>query len=275
MINFIISIVVLLVSVFLLSVSIRYGLAGAGRLDNYFSIKSSGNFDGFQWYYRIPGSAGLIPEYYFYLVLGDDNYFKLNWWSLKTSAFLSVLVTLATLNSRRAVYDYFSLEMVRQQGFASLFTSGFFVWYLNIIVLLYLALFVLIVIESIKMHGIYAPVRILAYGLMCFLMTDLTMIVLGLIIFIALIYFVIKVIWFLFFHSRNRRRQDDSGSTTPAFLKERLRVFKKELIEWEAGNKTHHEERVKKEKPHVKIKRKRPKISRNFPDDDIPGLHPD
>jgi hypothetical protein len=275
MINFLISVVVFVVSVFLLAVSIRYGLIGASRLDQYFSAKTTRNFSGYPWYYRIPFSIGLIPEYYFYLVIGRDNYFKFNWWPVKTSAFLSLLVALATLNSRTAVYNYFSFEMVRQNGFSALFTSGTFTWYMNFLTLLYLALFVVITIESIKMHGIYAPVRILIFALLSVMMANLTVIVLGLIVFITIVYIAFKIIGFLFFSSRRRRNVEEPDNETRQFMQKGFSSFKEELFAWEDQAKPERKQRVEKIKPKVKIKRKRPKISRNIPDDDIPGLHPD
>jgi hypothetical protein len=50
MINFLISIVVIAASVFLLAVSVRYGIMGAGRLDSYFLQKNNSSYPGFQWY---------------------------------------------------------------------------------------------------------------------------------------------------------------------------------------------------------------------------------
>ena len=175
--------VVFAVSVFLLAVSTRYGLMGAGRLDNYFSEKNNSNYPGFQWYYRIPFSIGVIPEYFYAIVLGHDNYFKRNWWALKTASFISVLVFIAGLKSRSAVATYFSFGFLQEKGIIGLFTSGNFVNFMNIIVVLYVALFVLICIESIRMHGIYAPIRIIAYSILSLFMANLTVMTLSIIVF--------------------------------------------------------------------------------------------
>ncbi len=281
MINFLISIILFAVSVFLLGVSIRYGLKGAGRLDEYFSAKANRAFTGFNWYYRFPFSIGFIPEYYFYLVIGRDNYFKTNWWPLKTSAFISVLIAVASLKSRSAVYNYFSFELVKQHGLSVLFTSGNFVWFLNIIMLLYLALFVLIIVESIKMHGIYSPARIIIYSFLSFLMADLTVIVLGLIVFFSIVYLVWKVIKFLFFSRRKSRYRDEPDTdeeTTSGIFRKGLSSFKAEVKEWEQDVKSERKQKreTKKPKHKPKIRRKKPKIKRSsFDDDNIPRLHPD
>ncbi len=280
MLNFLISIVVFAASVFLLGVSIRYGLRSAGRLDEYFTAKSNRSFTGFNWYYRIPFSVGFIPEYYFYLVIGRDNYFKTNWWPLKTSAFISVLLSVAILKSRSAVYDYFTLAFVKQHGFTALFTSGSFIWFLNIITLLYFVLFVLVVIESIKMHGAYSPVRIIIYTVLSFLMADLTIIVLGLIVLFSVIYIILKIIKFIFFsskRSRHREEEDDDETLTETWQKG-LTPFKAEVKAWEQELKAGRVRRTKSKKPKhkPKIRRRKPKIKRTSSfDDDIPRLHPD
>ncbi|RLD25978.1 MAG: hypothetical protein DRI54_03765, partial [Bacteroidetes bacterium] len=182
--GFIMSTVVFIVSAFLLAVSLRYGLKGADRMDDYFSQKNNSDYPGFEWYYRIPFSIGVIYEYFFAIVLSYESYFKKNWWALKTASFISVLVFIATLRNRSAVYTYLSFDFVKENGISALFTSGTFVNFMNIIVLLFVGLFVLICIESIKMHGVYAPVRILVYSFLSFLMADLTIIALSVIVFI-------------------------------------------------------------------------------------------
>lgn len=276
MLNFFISIVIFSVSVFMLGVSIRYGLIGASRLDNYFSIKSGRSFNGNSWFYRLPFSIGFVLEYYFYLVIGGDNYFKTNWWPLKTSAFISILLSFAVLNSRSAVYDYYSFEMIRQQGVLSLLTSGSFTWFLNIITLMYAALFVLIVIESVRMHGIYSPVRVIVYSLLSLLMANLTIIVLGLIVFVTMVYIFFKIVWFLFFSSRRSRRRNDEPKeeSTWGILRNGLSVFKEDVREWEQGLKSERKYKKETVKPKVKIRRTRPKIKRTYKSD-IPRLHPD
>ena len=277
MLNFFISIAVFAVSVFLLGVSIRYGLIGAGRLDDYFSAKSGRSFNGYPLYYRIPFGIGFIPEYFFFLVIGRDNYFKTNWWPVKTSGLLSILIAIVILNSRSVVYQYFSLGIIQDQGIAALFTSGTFVWFLNIITLLYFALFVLIIIESVKMHGFYAPVRIIIYSFLSFMMAQLTVIVLGLIVAVTIIYVVFKIVVFLFFssrRSRNRKEEEDEESTGD-ILKGGLQLFKQEVLEWEDQLKSEKVSRKETVKPKVRIRRKKPKIKRTTYKDDIPWLHPD
>ena len=278
MLNFLISLVVFSVSVFLLAVSIRYGLRGAARLDTYFSQKQPSGYPGFQWYYRIPFSMGVVPEYFFALVIAYDNYFKRNWWALKTASFISILVFIAGLKSRSAVAAYFSLRFLEGKGMAGFFTSGNFVMFMNLIILLYAVLFVLICIESFKMHGFYAPLRIIVYSLLSLLMANLTIITLSLIVFITIVYVVLKLIVFFFSSRRRRRVKEEEDNSDDSVWEKGLRDFKTELYRWEKEEKsrpeaTYHQETKKKKI----IKRKRPKIKRTKISygKDIPRLHPD
>ena len=280
MINFLISMVVFAASVFLLAVSARYGLMGAGRLDNYFSQKNNSAYPGFQWYYRIPFSLGVIPEYYYAIVLGHDNYFNRNWWALKTASFISILVFIAGLKSRLAVSDYFSFSFLQDKGIIGFFTSGNFVNFMNIIVALYVVLFILICIESIRMHGIYAPIRIIVYSLLSVFLTNLTIITLSIIVFVAVVYIVIKVIWFLFFSSKKRKKEEEEDEETAStILSGGLRDFRAELYQWEKEEKTKPITSYKPETTKA-TKRKRPKITRRrkrkvTTANEVPRLYPD
>ncbi len=280
MLNFFISIVIFAVSVFLLGVSLRYGLKNTARIDDYFSQKSNSNFDGFNWYYRIPFSIGVIPEYFYAMVLGNENYFNRNWWALKTSSFISILLFIAGLKSRSSVYSYFSLDFIQENGILGFFTSGNFVMFMNIIVLLYAALFVLICIESIKMHGIYAPARILTYSILSILMANLTIITISLIAFVTIVYVIIKIIGFLFFSSSKQSREDKEEESAGSILKGGFHDFKAELYDWERSEKpdfsSTNSNNTRQSKPKKPI---RPKIRRvrkvKKSDDDIPRLYPD
>ncbi len=283
MTNFLIQIIIFAASAFLLAVSIRFGLRGAARLDDYFSQKNNSDYEGFQWYYRIPFSIGVIPEYFYALVIAYDNYFKRNWWALKTASFISVLVFIAGLKSRTAVAAYFSFDFVKEGGIAALFTSGNFVTFMNIIVILYLGLFVLICIESFRMHGIYAPVRILVYSLLSLMMANFTIITLSVIIFVTVVYVIIKVLAFFFTSRRRRRRREEDyedKETAGTILGKGMREFKTELYQWEGEEKDKPKPTYKSERKTESTKRKRPKITRRRRkktknEDEVPRLYPD
>jgi len=281
MLNFFISIVVFSISTFLLAVAIRYGTMASGRLDAWLLSKSGKDFTGFQWYYRIPFAIGAIPEYFYAMVLSRENYFKLNWWALKSASFISVFLFIALLKSRSAVASYYSLDLVSDQGWMTLFTSGTFIWYLNFITLMYLALAVIVVIESIRMAGIFSPIRVLYQGLLCVLMTNLTVITLSVIVVISIIYLIYKIIRFLFFSSKNQKTSThDDDESAGEILSKGFSGFKAELYTWESERKsvsvsenrtnTRHKPVIKRKKRTVK-----PKVEPMNEDDDIPRLHPD
>lgn len=277
MINLLISIVVFAASFFMMVFAIRYGDRGAIRLDQYFSNKNNSIYPGFQWYFRIPFYIGVIPEYFYALILTYDYYYKKNWWPLKIASFISVLLFIALLKSRSAVYDYMTFNFIVENGILALFTSGNFVIFMNIIVISYMALFVLICIESFKMHGIYAPVRILVYSLLSFLLANLTIISLSIIVFVAIAYVVLKVIGFLFFSSKKNKKEEKDESTR-SILNSGFKEFKSDLYHWESENRNSKTEYVEEET--LKIERKKPKITRRRKeakpiDNEIPRLHPD
>lgn len=280
MINFIMYLFGSAAFIFLLGISLRYGLKGAGNLDSKISRKLNSSFNGFNWYFRIPFSIGVIPEYYFYLVLGANNYFKTNWWALRTSAYITFLLFLALLTNRNEVELYYSLNTVAESGFLSLFTSGITFWYLNLLNLFYITVFVLISIESIRMQKWYAPVRIFIYSFLSFFMSVLTIIVLSGIILVTVLYVAYKIIKFFFFSSnkQNHDNEDVSGQ-----LNNNYRRFRAELYDWESEYKSSIvSSNTKRKKTTIKRKRvvveRKPKPkpkSRPKPNDDTPRFYPD
>lgn len=278
--NFLITLVVFTASLFFMVYSIRYGLLWMRRLDSYFSDRTRSNYPGFRWYYRIPFSIGAVPEYFFAMVLGHNNYFTRDWWALKTASFISILVFIAALKSRSIVYDYFSFNFLLENGTGALFTSGTMIWYLNIVLVLFAALFVLICIESIKMYRFYAPIRILAFTLLSFFMAYLTVMTLSFIIFMVVVYFAFKLIVFFFFSSKDKKdKKEDSEETATSILRGGFKEFKSELYEWEKEeNDDVHFDNNNEEKA-TPIKRRRPKITRRRKKvhiaEDVPRIHPD
>ncbi|MDX9772115.1 MAG: hypothetical protein RBT02_01700 [Bacteroidales bacterium] len=279
MLNFFLSFVVFGVTTFLLALSVRYGIDGAGRLDRWILSRRRHSFEGYDWYFRIPTAAGAIPEYLFAMVLSREHYFRTNWWALKISSFISVLLFVAMLKSRSGVESYYSLDLIRNQGFAAIFTSGTFFWYMNIISLLYTVLIVLITLESIKVAGVFAPLRTLVYLLLSFLMAVLTVATMAVITFTTLIYIVWKVISFLFFSNRSSVSKAGQGDKRAEdILREGFSGFKRDLDEWTSGRKSlRRQEKVpaQRKKPVITHKRATHSGSIFGDDTDIPRLYPD
>jgi len=278
MINILISIAVLIATFFMMVYSIRYGIRAAIRMDQYLSAKKNSTYAGFQWYFRIPFGIGVIPEYFFALILTDSHYYIKNWWPLKMASFTSVLLFIALLKSRSAVMDYFTFQWIVENGILALINSGKFIIFMNLILLSYISIFVMLSIESIKMHGMYAPLRILAYGFLSFLMANLTIITLSIIVFFAVVYVIIKIIGFLFFNSKKDHEEEEEESAG-SILNGGFRIFKSDLYHWEAEDKklkdnSYQEDRPKAERKKPKITRRRKKPSFTV-EEDIPRMHPD
>ena len=278
MLNFFISLVIAAASVFLMILAVRYGLAAAIKLDNKLINKSSGK-EGFLLFFRIPGRIGIIPEYFYALILGHDNYFTRKWWALKTASFISVLLFIAILKSRGLVYSYYSLELLSELGIKGLFTNGATINYLNIITGLYAVLFIVICIESFRMVRYYAPIRILTFTVLCLLISNITIITLSVIVFITVAYLVIKVIWFFFFSSGKKKKdeEEDEESISDIFSGG-LKEFRHDLNEWEEDPESENiisndlvSPESKRRKPRITRRRKRKKPT----EDEIPRLYPD
>lgn len=280
MIKFLLYIISFVGSVFLFSIAINYGLKLADTWDRRISGKLNRSFQGFNWYFRIPFSIGVIPEYFFYLVLRAENYFKTNWWALKLFAFNTFLVFIAVISNNSVANKYYSLSYYTENGISALFTSGVTFWYLNVLTLFFFAIITLIIIESVRMHGWYAPVRIILYSTLSFFMAAVTLMVLSLIITITVLYIAYKIIKFLFFSSSRKKNVDDEDVSEQ--LNNNYRRFRAELYAWENSYRT-STRTIKREIKKPTIKRKRPKVERKpkpkprpkFEDDDIPRFYPD
>jgi hypothetical protein len=269
-------------TVFLLSFAIKYGLQLAGKWDLKINRKLNRNFTGFNWFFRVPFAVGVIPEYFFYLVMRANNYYKTNWWALKLFAFNTFLIFIAAITNNSVVNKYYSISYYTENGITALFNSGITFWYLNILSLVFLGIIVLIVIESIRMHGWYAPVRILLYTTLSFFMATVTLMVLSLIITITLLYIAYKILKFFFFSSRSTSNDDGRDEDVSDRLNNSYRRFRAELYEWESTIVS-TSRTIKKKRKKPSIKRKRPKIEREKKpkketktlDDDIKRFYPD
>lgn len=279
MLHFFLSLIIYAAATFSLALSVRYGIAGAGRLDDWIVSRSGHRFEGFDWYFRIPTTAGAVPEYFYAIVLTREQYFSTKWWALKISSFISVLLFIALLNSRNGVESYYSFEMIRTQGLAAIFTSGTFFWYMNIISLLITVLIVLITVESIKMTGPYALLRAPVYLLLSLLMAALTVAMLFVIIFMTAIYIIWKIISFLFITNRDSGNFSDKGEEKAEdILRSGFLVFKRDLDEWTSRRKSRGtSEKVSEDKktPVITLKRVGQSSSIFGDDTDIPRLYPD
>lgn len=286
MLRFILLLISLAASIFTFAMLIRLVLRWATAWDQKICNKLNSSFTGYKWHIRIPLSVGVIPEYLYFLVLGRKSYFNTNWWALRIASYLSLLIFTAVLFNHNAVRAYYSLSTISELGISAYFTSGSAFWYLNMVNILYLVLFTLISVESIRMHKWLAPLRIFMYTFMSIGMAMISLAVLILIIALSLLYIAYRIVkFFMSSRKRNRRNDDDDdddndNENPTENLNNAYRRFRAELYAWEDERRLNPPARkIKKEKP--VIKRKRPKIERKPKtkpepkDDEIPRIYPD
>lgn len=265
------------ISVFLISLMIRYLLKASFSWDSRMCTRLSSNFCGFRRHLRMPTAIGVVPEFFYFMVLGRDNYFNARWWALRWASYISFLLFLAVLFSRTAVQEYYSWNYLSENGLMAYFTAGSGFWYLHMVNLFFLGLVTMIIIESIRMHKGWAPIRIIFYSLLSFMMAYVSIMVLVLIISFTILYICYKIIRFFMSSGRKTKVEVDNDDDTSDKLNNTYRQFRAELYEWEAERKEIRA--IDKEEKKTVIKRKRPKIKRKprnvRKDDDIPRFHPE
>lgn len=277
MLRFILLLIGLAAAVYTMALAIRYGLKGSLAWDRKICDKRNAGFRGYNWQFRIPTSVGVIPEYFYFLVLGRHSYFNARWWALRAAAYISLLLFLAILVDRSTVQSYYSFSLIREYGFTSLINAGSSIWYLNMINILYSFLFITITVESIRMHAWLAPVRILFYSILSILIASISLTSLTLIIALSLLYVVYRIIkWFWTSRKRVKVSGHDDQNEITEKLNNSYRRFRAELYAWEKEQKEN--KHVIEEREHNKeVKTRRPVIVREAvrKDDDIPRFHPD
>ena len=105
-------------------------------------------------------------------------------------------------------------------------------------------------------------------------MASLTIIVLGLIVFITAIYIAFKIIKFLFFSNKKSYTRNDDEEEVTGIFRKGLSSFKPEVLEWEKELKTATPKTKERKKAKIRIKRKE-NVSEKTYKSDIPRLHPD
>jgi len=212
-------ILTLLMAVLLVTAAIfitKYGLRMAGKLDKRLSIIVHHSFPGFQWYFRLPFRAGILTEYYFFLIIGKKNFFKTNWWPLKMFAYSSLLLFFAFLFNRTGVIHFYRYSIVSfDTGFLAE-NMNFLFWYLTGILIIDLIIIMLLLTESVRMHLWLAPVRIIIYLCLSILFSLLALFTCLVLLFFPLMYIVYRI----------------SGSGTFSKIRYHYSQFYFKLAEW-------------------------------------------
>jgi hypothetical protein len=276
MLRFILFIIGGIASVLLFALMIRYLLKLSFSWDSRICSKLKSSFCGFRRHFRMPTVIGVLPEFLYFLVLGRDNYFNARWWALRMASYTSFLFFLAVLFRKSVVETYYSPTFFSENGLAAYLGGSSGMWYLNFVNLLFVALLFVILLESVRMHKGWAPVRFILYSLMASFMAYITIITMSLIISLTFLYICYKIIRFFMKSGRHPDIEVDDNDSPSDKLNNRYRRFRAELYEWEAERKADRRARSKKKK--TMIRRKRPKIKRKpkkkYADNDIPRIHP-
>jgi hypothetical protein len=224
----------------------------------------------------MPSTIGVVPEFFFFMVLGRENYFNARWWALRWASYFSFLFFLAALFSRSTIERYYSWSFLTENGIGAYFSSSG-MWYLHMLNLFFIGLVAMILVESIRMHKAWAPVRFILYTFLSVCMAYISMITIALIIAITFLYLCYKIIRFFMSSGRKTKIEVDDDDSASDKLNNTYRQFRAELYEWEAYRK--EERKSRREEKKTVIKRKRLKIERKprtvRKDDDIPRFHPE
>jgi phosphoglycerol transferase MdoB-like AlkP superfamily enzyme len=264
------------ISVFLIALMIRYMLKVSFAWDSRMCTKLKRSFCGFRRHLRMPTAIGVVPEFFYFMVLGRENYFNARWWALRAASYISFLLFLAALFSRSTVENYYSWSYLGENGLTAYFT-GSGMWYLNMINFFFLGLIAMILIESILMHKAWAPVRFIMYTFLSLCMAYISVITIALIIAITFLYVCYKIIRFFMSSGRNTKVEVDNDDGVSDKLNNTYRQFRAELYEWETERK--NDRKARRDEKKTVIKRRKPRIERKprsvHKNNDIPRIHPE
>lgn len=164
----------------------------------------------------LPTRLGKLFDYYQYRVIGETNYFKGISWPVKVASVISLLLFIAFSSNKQGVIDYYSLSFFRENDVATIFGSEISIWFLHVITVSYLVLFGLILIESVRMHKYFAPVRVIMLVLFSVIMSLLTVLSISVLIITSVIYLILRIIRFIFFN-KSRKDKTESQSDKKGF----------------------------------------------------------
>lgn len=270
--TFISRILIFIAVTVVLAVLVRFGLRLIALIDKKFVPKTGSAFNGFAWFFRLPGKVGDLAEYYFYFLLGSKDFFSRRAWPIKVAGLLSLLLYIAYLLKGAFTKSYLSFEYFNDDVLFFLHT-GFWGWYLNTIVSGYLALVTLVTLESTRMKGLRAPLRVLSYLVLTAATTTCTFLFMASLLVAGIIYIVIRFILSLFLRSRivggeSRWLSENLNIMTFTYFRQVLKVWEDDL----SNGNIELESEVTVKKPPLKKKTVTKEVK---PDSSIPKAYPD
>jgi len=259
MLGYLLRYLLIIASLIALIFFVRYSLKMLSRFDRFFTKRYPHTSKGFRWGIRLPTRVGEVLEFYFYVIIGKKNYMNYSSWPVKLTLIISVFLFLAMLFGRSFVTDYYTFAM---EGPNPYLTGGSNVWFLHLVNFSYFAVLVLVAVDSIKMMGYFAPLRILYFAVVMAASVGASVLSFSLFIAFSVFYLIIKILGFFF---RSRRRYRHEKEQKPSLLAKHYARF------LEVHNAFDHPDIVNEEpRPEP-----RPVKEKRYYDDDINKLYSD
>jgi hypothetical protein len=256
MLNFILKLVLGIAGLVGLIFFIRYSLTMLSGFDKFFTKRYRHTSRGLRWGIRLPTKVGEVVEFYFYVILGKKNYMNYSSWPIKITLIISMFLFLAILTSWSFVANYYTFQL----GYY--YEGGSILWYLHLITLAYLSVIVLVSVDSIKMMGYFAPLRILYFGVVMVASIGASVLSFSLFIAFSFFYLIIKILGFFF---RSRRRYRYEKERKPSLLARHYARF------MEVHDVFDHPDIVNKDT----YTETRPQKEKRYYDDDIKKVYSD
>ena len=191
---------------------VRYSLKMLSKFDKFFTKRYPHTSKGLRWGIRLPTKVGEVLEFYFYVIMGKKNFMNYSSWPVKLTLIISVFLFLAMLFGRSFVTGYYTFAL---EGSNPYLTGGSNVWFLNLVNFAYLSVLVLVAVDSIKMMGYFAPLRILYFAVVMVASVGASVLSFSLFITFSVFYLIIRILGFFF---RSRRRYRYKKEPKPSLL---------------------------------------------------------
>ncbi len=234
------------------------------RTDRFFTRKYPHLSRGFQWGMRIPYKVGEVLQFYFYCLMGKKNYTNYSTWPVKIALLISIFLFMAMLTKRSYTEAYYTLNLVSSDGSNPYLHGGTILWYLHMVNLAYLGLIALVSLDSIRMMGWFAPVRIIQVTFSIFISAVTSQISFFMLVIMSFMYLAFKIIAFLFKNNRRVVIKEKKPSLVAKYYMQFLEVKNS----FDSPDIDNSSVRVRKPKP-------KPKTRLDFYDDNIPKLKSD
>ena len=202
---------------------LRLLLTLQSRLDRYFTSHYPRYSRGFRWGIRIPTKVGEVLQFYFYAIMGRKHYMNYSSWPVKVALMISVFLFLGFITGRRFFNDYYALGLSSSEGLNPYLHGGTILWYFNLVNLAFLGLLVMVSIDSVRMMGWFAPLRIGLNLVIIGVCALTTLISFSVLVAISFLYLAYKVLM-LFFRSGRRYSRESSPSMLAGYYRHFLEV---------------------------------------------------